>query len=116
MPPSYGELVRSYRVAAGITQEELAASSGLDVRTIRDIERGRTACPRRSSADLLARALNRDDLAWDAVRAELRGSTSSEIGSVSGRPLEAGRTPAASWRGTVLHWPDTRTCDADQPA
>jgi transcriptional regulator with XRE-family HTH domain len=69
----YGELVRSYRVAAGLTQEELAALSGLDVRTIRDIERGRTIRPHRSSADLLARALNREDLAWEAARARLPG-------------------------------------------
>lgn len=48
--------------------------SGLDVRTIRDIERGRTSRPRRSSADLLAHALSRDELSWDAVRAQLRGA------------------------------------------
>jgi tetratricopeptide (TPR) repeat protein/transcriptional regulator with XRE-family HTH domain len=83
VPPRYGELVHSYRVAAGITQEELAASTGLDVRTIRDIERGRTTRPRRTSADLLARALNRDDLAWEAVRAHLRGITSTDPGSLA---------------------------------
>jgi transcriptional regulator with XRE-family HTH domain len=67
----YGELVRSYRVAAGLTQEELAALSGLDVRTISDIERGRTTRPHRSSADLLARALSRADLAWEPATARL---------------------------------------------
>ena len=65
----YGELVRGCRVAAGLTQEELAALSGLDVRTISDIERGRTTRPHRSTVDLLARALGRDDLAYEAVRA-----------------------------------------------
>jgi transcriptional regulator with XRE-family HTH domain len=102
VPPRYGELVHRYRVAAGITQEELAASSGLDVRTIRDIERGRTTRPRRSSADMLARALNRDDLAWEAVRAHLRGTTSTDTGSqgqpVSGSNADGGRRGQAAPR------------------
>jgi tetratricopeptide (TPR) repeat protein/transcriptional regulator with XRE-family HTH domain len=65
----YPGLVRKYRLAAGLTQEELAALAGLDVRTISDIERGRTTRPRRSTLDLLARALDRDDLSYAAVRA-----------------------------------------------
>jgi len=54
----FGELVRSQRVAAGLTQEELAERSGLSVRTIRDIERARTARPYRRSMDLLAGVLD----------------------------------------------------------
>src|ERR1700751_1180147 len=60
----YGDLVRRFRVAAGLTQEELAALSGLDVRTISDIERGRTVRPHRSTVELLARALDLDNLAY----------------------------------------------------
>jgi DNA-binding XRE family transcriptional regulator len=78
--PGYGQLVHDYRIEAGLTQEELAALTGLDVRTIRDIERGRTTRPRRSSADLLARALNRQDLSWEAVRAFLRGAVNHRTG------------------------------------
>jgi transcriptional regulator with XRE-family HTH domain len=69
----YGELVRRYRIVAGLTQEELATLSGLDVRTISDIERGRTTRARRSTADLIARALGRDDLAYEAVKARRLG-------------------------------------------
>lgn len=95
MPQGYGEVVRGYRVAAGLTQEELAALSGLDVRTISDIERGRTTRPHRSSADLLARALNRDDLAWKPVAARLEGPAGQGValpgirgsaGDASGEP------------------------------
>jgi len=68
---SYGELVRRHRVAAGLTQEELAARSGLGVRTVSDIERGRIGRPHRSTVDLIARTLDRDDLAYDAIRASL---------------------------------------------
>lgn len=51
-----GEL-RARRVGARLTQEELAELSGLSVRTISDIECGRTAHPRRSSLALLDAAL-----------------------------------------------------------
>src|SRR5580692_6118630 len=53
----FGALVRGRRVAAGLTQEELAERSGLGVRTISDIERGRIGRPHRRSVDLLSRAL-----------------------------------------------------------
>jgi transcriptional regulator with XRE-family HTH domain len=53
----FGELVRSRRVAAGLSQEELAERSGLSVRAIRNIERARTARPYRRSMDLLSGAL-----------------------------------------------------------
>lgn len=58
-----GELVCRYRAEAGLTQEELALRSGLGVRTISDIERGRTAAPRRSSLALLWRALGVSEFA-----------------------------------------------------
>ena len=53
----FGELVRGRRMAAGLTQEELAERSGLGVRTISDIERGRIRRPHRRSVDLLCDAL-----------------------------------------------------------
>jgi transcriptional regulator with XRE-family HTH domain len=52
---SFGDLVRDRRIAAGLTQEELAERAGVSVRAISDIERGRTRRPRRGSTDLLAR-------------------------------------------------------------
>ena len=52
-----GELVRRGRVGAGLTQEELAERSGLGLRTIGDIERGRAARPHRRSLELLSREL-----------------------------------------------------------
>jgi tetratricopeptide (TPR) repeat protein/transcriptional regulator with XRE-family HTH domain len=55
---SFGGLLRRYRRAAGLTQEELAELSGLSARAIADIERGRTARPYRSSVRALAAALN----------------------------------------------------------
>jgi WD40 repeat protein/transcriptional regulator with XRE-family HTH domain len=52
-----GDRLRACRATAGLSQEELAERSGVSVRAIRDIERGRTRCPNRDSARLLAGAL-----------------------------------------------------------
>jgi transcriptional regulator with XRE-family HTH domain len=45
------------RWRAGLTQEELAAKTGLSVRTVSDIERGRVGCPRAATLRSLALAL-----------------------------------------------------------
>lgn len=52
-----GNLVLFRRNAAGMTQEDLADCTGLSVRTIRDIERGRTVTPSLASVRLLMKAL-----------------------------------------------------------
>jgi transcriptional regulator with XRE-family HTH domain len=55
--PSFGPLLRRYREAAGLTQEELAARAGLSARGISDLERGRRQTPRLETVRLLAEAL-----------------------------------------------------------
>lgn len=55
---SFGALLRRRRLAAGLTQEDLAGRSGLSVRAISNLERGITASPYSSSVRLLADALN----------------------------------------------------------
>jgi transcriptional regulator with XRE-family HTH domain/tetratricopeptide (TPR) repeat protein len=52
-----GEWLREQRVAAGLTQEDLAERSGVSVRAIADLERGRTRKPYPSSVRALVRAL-----------------------------------------------------------
>src|SRR5689334_1412450 len=52
-----GEWLRQQRVAAGLTQEDLAERSGVSVRAIADLERGRTKKPYPSSVKALVRAL-----------------------------------------------------------
>jgi len=53
----YAQLQRQLRVEAGLTQEELAVAAGLSPRTVSDLERGINLTPRRSTAELLADAL-----------------------------------------------------------
>lgn len=64
-----GETLRGLRVAAGLTQEELAEHSGLSVRAISDIERGRSRRPYRSTLRQLVDALDlADDVADQLLR------------------------------------------------
>ena len=53
----FGDLLRRSRLAAGLTQEELAAQAGLSVRGLSDLERGARLAPRRETLQLLAEAL-----------------------------------------------------------
>ena len=62
-------LLHHHRRIAALTQEQLAERTGLSVRTIRNLERGRITSPRAQSVRLLADALGLSD----ADRALLRG-------------------------------------------
>jgi tetratricopeptide (TPR) repeat protein/DNA-binding XRE family transcriptional regulator len=55
--PGFGQLLRRWRRACGLTQEELAVRAGVGVRTIRELERGRRARPYRQTVGSLAEAL-----------------------------------------------------------
>jgi transcriptional regulator with XRE-family HTH domain len=57
-PGSFGMLMRRYRLALGLSQEELADRSGLSVRAISNMERGRTARPHRHTVQSVAGALS----------------------------------------------------------
>lgn len=53
----FSGLLRSLRMAAGLTQEELAEAAKVSYRTISDLERGISRSPRRDTTRLLADAL-----------------------------------------------------------
>lgn len=54
---AFAELLRRRRIAARLTQEQLAAKAGLNVRSVSQLERGKVRYPRSESVRLLAAAL-----------------------------------------------------------
>ncbi|HEX6339499.1 ATP-binding protein [Umezawaea sp.] len=60
MSTTFGDLLRTHRVRSALTQEELAAGSGVSVRAISDMERGRAKGPQRRTVEALARVLRLD--------------------------------------------------------
>ncbi|GAA3752313.1 hypothetical protein GCM10022225_40940 [Plantactinospora mayteni] len=57
VPGGFAELLRRCRLAAGLTQAELAERAAVGIRTVRDLERGRASRPQRTTVELLAAAL-----------------------------------------------------------
>ena len=76
---SFGVVLRRYRLAAGLTQEELAERAHLSTRAISDLERGLKKEPRPSTVRLLTAALGLEDPATlvSAVRSDDNGPTES---------------------------------------
>ena len=56
-PPPLGDQLKRHRLTAGLSQEELAARSGVSARSIGNMERGVRHRPRRDTLRLLAEAL-----------------------------------------------------------
>src|SRR5437870_2546940 len=54
---AFGTLLRRSRIAAGLTQEELAERAGISRRSLGDMERGVAHTPRKDTVALLAEAL-----------------------------------------------------------
>ena len=90
-----GAWVKSRRLASGMTQEELAGKSGLSVRAISNLERGRTARPHPRSLEVLAVALGLPETAGSAWAARLRADQARDASSQAPRRLPtAGERPS----------------------
>ena len=69
--PTFAELLRRSRRAAGLSQEDLAERAGLSARAISALERGVNRSPRRDTLDMLADALDlsfEERQVWESVR------------------------------------------------
>lgn len=76
-PSTFADLLRRYRQAAGLTQEELAERARLSVQAIGALERGDRRAPRKETVGLLAEALSLTESERGAfeVAARQRGQT-----------------------------------------
>src|ERR1051326_8678287 len=81
----FGVLLRGYRTAVGLTQEDLASRAGLSARAITDLERSVRRYPYPDTVERLGQALELND----AQRAELRAASRRLRGTSA---LESGRT------------------------
>jgi predicted ATPase/transcriptional regulator with XRE-family HTH domain len=69
---SFGALLKHYRLAAGLSQEALAARASLSARTISDLERGVHATPHTDTLELLTGALSLTDQQHNLLLASAR--------------------------------------------
>ncbi|SMD20676.1 helix-turn-helix domain-containing protein [Lentzea albidocapillata] len=81
----FGELLRTHRIGAGLTQQQLADFAMVSVRAIRDLECGRTRSPRAETVRLLSDGLRLDE----ESRADLQ-----QAGGRAGRSAVAPPAPA----------------------
>jgi transcriptional regulator with XRE-family HTH domain/tetratricopeptide (TPR) repeat protein len=119
---TFGELLRTHRVRSALTQEELAAGSGVSVRAISDMERGRAKGPQRRTVEALARVLRLDGpelraLLDTAKAGRMRHQPAAapwslppDVPDLTGRDDELGRLERAAGGGratevVVVHGP-----------
>lgn len=69
---SFSDLLRYYRLTAGLSQEALAERAGLSTRGISDLERGARHLPRPETVQLLAAALGLDATDRDRLFSAIR--------------------------------------------
>jgi len=84
--PSFGALLRRLRLAAGLTQAELAERAGLSARGISDLERGERGRPHRDTVQALADALALDSADRALLITSVRGPASGEAASETPNP------------------------------
>src|SRR2546421_11957275 len=78
------DLLRTYRHAAGLTQEQLADTAGLSARAIQDLERG-LSTPRRDTIQRIVRALGLTDQQRRDVEAAIRPRPRSRASRAGGQ-------------------------------
>src|SRR5678810_1203283 len=84
---TFGQLLRRYRLAARLTQEQLAAVAGIGVRSIGDLERDVSRAPHAETLRLLADALGLTGAARTAFAAAGRRITRTEVSQPRATPI-----------------------------
>ncbi|MDT0615787.1 ATP-binding protein [Streptomyces lancefieldiae] len=111
----FGALLRQLRLEASLTIEALAEASGVSVRGIGDLERGRRATPQRGTVAALANGLGLDEAARERLLAAARSGRNPRHGAVGvrafprgitdfvGRKVELAHLAALAGRAAVMH-------------
>jgi tetratricopeptide (TPR) repeat protein/transcriptional regulator with XRE-family HTH domain len=104
-PGRFGPVLRRHRIAARLTQEQLAERAGLSPRSLRDIERGHVRSPRVETVRLLAAALT------------LPTAEATRFEALSRADYWAARTdqPAAELPSALTPEPEPAATPADRP-
>jgi predicted ATPase/DNA-binding XRE family transcriptional regulator len=95
-PASFGELLRRYRAATHLTQEELAARASLSPDAIAALERGKRRTPRGATVELLADALGleaQERAQFVAAARAASGAEGSAARDVDPRPWRLAAEP-----------------------
>lgn len=90
--PSFGELLRRHRLAAGLTLEDLAARAGLSAKGIGALERGERHAPRHETLALLADALQLPPAERATFEAAAHRSLHSPLPAISSQRVPAARS------------------------
>ncbi len=96
-PPKFGELLRGYRVSAGLTQEALAEKAGLSARGLSDLERGLRRRPHAETVRRFVAALG------------LHGEDQSRFEACALAPLPPKRSFSVPAASASSDWPDVET-------
>src|SRR5437016_3974134 len=83
----FGAFLKSYRLAAGLSQEALAARASLSARTISDLERGIHDAPRSDTLELLISALALTDQQRTLLLASARPKSATFVDTPSHPPM-----------------------------
>jgi non-specific serine/threonine protein kinase len=90
---TFGDLLRRYRLAAGLTQEELAARAQVSPRAISDLERGARNRPWRETIQLLATALRLGLAEQTELEAAARRASPGAPQTIGSRPRDDDSPP-----------------------